>query len=64
MADSWNELGEIALIDLSFALAEIHMLNASSPSLQRAAEHIEQAMMRIKCLAPSFDSRSEKRSET
>ena len=48
-------IAELALIDLAFALAEIRTSRVSSPEIQRALGHIENAVENLKTLVTDFD---------
>ncbi len=50
-------LAETALIDLSFALAEIVLSEAETECAARAIAHIKSAMTALKRLAPRFDEK-------
>jgi hypothetical protein len=48
-------MAETALINLSFALAEIAVSGIEAENILRAAEHIRLAISDLKKLAPEFD---------
>ncbi len=55
MAMSAEYVAEIALINLSFAMAELEMAGTANPSVIGAMEHVGRAISNLKRLAPNFD---------